>query len=85
MRFATPAAWRKAHAEIDAAAQRQGRGALAVGNFALTVVLMQKFAEMAAKVIPQWEIIDYAHDDKLDAPSGTARETRGAAVAGSEA
>jgi dihydrodipicolinate reductase len=23
---------------------------------------------------PQWEIIDYAHDDKIDAPSGTARE-----------
>jgi 4-hydroxy-tetrahydrodipicolinate reductase len=35
---------------------------------------MQKFAEMAAKWIPQWEIIDFAHDDKIDAPSGTARE-----------
>ena len=62
------------YAEIDAAAHRNGFGVLAVGNFALTVVLMQKFAEMAAKVIPQWEIIDYAHDDKTDAPSGTARE-----------
>jgi 4-hydroxy-tetrahydrodipicolinate reductase len=29
---------------------------------------------MAAKLIPQWENIDYAHDDKIDAPSGTARE-----------
>jgi 4-hydroxy-tetrahydrodipicolinate reductase len=29
---------------------------------------------MAARVIPQWEIIDYAHDDKPDAPSGTVRE-----------
>jgi 4-hydroxy-tetrahydrodipicolinate reductase len=37
-------------------------------------VLLQKFAESAAKLIPQWEIIDYAHDDKPDAPSGTARE-----------
>ena len=62
------------YAEIDAAARAHGRGVLAVGNFALTVVLMQKFAEMAAKLIPQWEIIDYAHDDKVDAPSGTARE-----------
>ena len=26
------------------------------------------------RLIPQWEIIDYAHDDKIDAPSGTARE-----------
>lgn len=62
------------YAELDAAARRHGRGVLAVGNFALTVVLMQKFAEMAAKLIPQWEILDYAHDDKADAPSGTARE-----------
>lgn len=63
-----------AYAEIDVVAQRHRRGVLAVGNFALTVVLMQKFAEMAARMIPQWEIIDYAHDDKIDAPSGTARE-----------
>jgi 4-hydroxy-tetrahydrodipicolinate reductase len=62
------------YAEIDAAARERGRGVLAVGNFALTVVLMQKFAEAAARLIPQWEIIDYAHDDKVDAPSGTARE-----------
>ncbi len=47
---------------------------LACGNFALTVVLLLKFAEAAAKLIPQWEIIDYAHDDKTDAPSGTALE-----------
>jgi len=47
---------------------------LAVGNFALTVVLLQKFAEMAAKLLPQWEIIDYASDGKKDTPSGTARE-----------
>jgi 4-hydroxy-tetrahydrodipicolinate reductase len=61
-------------AEIDAVARRRQRGVLACGNFALTVVLLQKFAEAAAKLIPQWEIIDYAHDDKIDAPSGTARE-----------
>ena len=61
-------------AAIDAVARRQRRGVLACGNFALTVVLLQKFAEAAARVIGQWEIIDYAHDDKVDAPSGTARE-----------
>jgi len=60
--------------EIDAMARSQRRGVLACGNFALTVVLLQKFAEAAARLIPQWEIIDYAHDDKVDAPSGTARE-----------
>jgi 4-hydroxy-tetrahydrodipicolinate reductase len=61
-------------AQIDGVARECGRGVLACGNFALTVVLLQKFAEAAAKLIPQWEIIDYAHDDKADAPSGTVRE-----------
>ncbi len=61
-------------ADIDALARKRQRGVLACGNFALTVVLLQKFAETAAKFVPQWEIIDYAHDDKIDAPSGTARE-----------
>jgi len=60
--------------EIDAMARSQRRGVLACGNFALTVVPLQKFAGAAARLIPQWEIIDYAHDDKVDAPSGTARE-----------
>ena len=48
------------YAEIATVAEQHNRGVLAVGNFALTVVLLQKFAEMAAKYIPQWEIIDYA-------------------------
>lgn len=60
--------------EIASAAEKVQRGVLAVGNFALTVVLLQKFAEIAAKFIPQWEIIDYASDTKKDAPSGTVRE-----------
>ena len=62
------------YAEIDALARKRQRGVLACGNFALTAVLLQRFAELAARLIPQWEIIDYAHDDKVDAPSGTARE-----------
>lgn len=60
--------------EIDAVARARERGVLACGNFALTAVLLQRFAETAAKLIPQWEIIDYASDTKADAPSGTARE-----------
>lgn len=62
------------YTEIGRAAEQRGRGVLAVGNFALTVVLLQKFAELAARLIPQWEIIDYASDRKRDAPSGTVRE-----------
>ncbi len=60
--------------EIDEAARSAGRGVLAVGNFALTAVLLMKFAEIAARYIPHSEIVDYAHADKKDAPSGTARE-----------
>jgi 4-hydroxy-tetrahydrodipicolinate reductase len=61
-------------AEIDEVARRRERGVLACGNFALTVVLLQRFAEQAARYIRQWEIVDYASDAKIDAPSGTARE-----------
>src|SRR5262249_18476194 len=32
------------------------------------------FALLAAKHLPSWEVIDYAHAEKPDAPSGTARE-----------
>ncbi|HRQ32110.1 MAG TPA: 4-hydroxy-tetrahydrodipicolinate reductase [Anaerolineales bacterium] len=60
--------------EIHVSAEKNQCGVLAVGNFALTVVLLQKFSEIAAKFIPQWEIIDYASDAKKDSPSGTARE-----------
>ena len=62
------------YAQIAGLAEAKERGVLAVGNFALTVVLLLKFAEMAAKHIPHWEILDYAHSAKVDAPSGTARE-----------
>lgn len=62
------------YTEIAQLAEQRRRAVLAVGNFALTVVLLQKFAEMAARLIPQWEIVDYASDRKQDAPSGTARE-----------
>jgi 4-hydroxy-tetrahydrodipicolinate reductase len=61
-------------AEIHDAALRKGRGVLACGNFSITAVLVQRFAETAARLIPQWEIIDYASDRKVDAPSGTVRE-----------
>lgn len=62
------------YTEIAFFADKSQRGVLAVGNFALTVVLLQKFAEIAARFIPQWEIIDFASDGKIDSPSGTVRE-----------
>lgn len=60
--------------EIDQAARAARRGVLAVGNFALTVVVLQKLAQVAARFFPHYEILDSAHDDKPDAPSGTARQ-----------
>ena len=62
------------YVELAAVAEQQKLAVLAVGNFAITAVLLQKFAEIAAKYIPKWEIIDYAHDDRRDSPSGTTRE-----------
>src|SRR6185295_1149772 len=60
--------------EINQAAMAQRVGVLAAGNFAITAVLLQRFACEAAKYLSHWEIIDYASDAKRDAPSGTTRE-----------
>ena len=60
--------------EIDAHARRRDLGVTAAGNFSLTAALAKHFASLAAKYLPSWEIIDYAHADKMDAPSGTTRE-----------
>jgi 4-hydroxy-tetrahydrodipicolinate reductase len=61
-------------AEIDAAARAAGAGAIASGNFSLTAAMMLAGAELAARHIAHWEIVDYAKSTKPDAPSGTARE-----------
>ena len=44
-------------------------------NFALGAVLMMRFAAEAAKLMPRAEIVELHHEQKLDAPSGTARAT----------
>lgn len=59
--------------EIDAAAKEHDVGAM-TANFSITATLMMHFAQIAAKWAPHWEIMDYASDGKIDAPSGTARE-----------
>lgn len=60
--------------EINQAALDHKVGVIAAGNFAITAVLLQRFACEAAKYLSHWEIIDYASDAKQDAPSGTTRE-----------
>lgn len=44
-------------------------------NFAIGAVLMMRFAELAAPYFETAEIIELHHDQKLDAPSGTAMLT----------
>ena len=61
-------------AEIDAAAREHGVGVVSAGNFSLTAAMAKAAAQLAAKHLPSWEIIDYASAGKADAPSGTARE-----------
>jgi 4-hydroxy-tetrahydrodipicolinate reductase len=44
-------------------------------NFAIGAVLMMRFAELAAPYFETTEILELHHDEKLDAPSGTAMMT----------
>jgi 4-hydroxy-tetrahydrodipicolinate reductase len=60
--------------EIDRVARERRLGVIAAGNFSITAALAKRFALMAAKYVPSWQLIDYAHADKIDAPSGTVRE-----------
>lgn len=52
-----------------------GANCLIAANFAISAVLMMRFAEMAAPFFETAEIIELHHDAKVDAPSGTALET----------
>ena len=60
--------------EIDSAARERSVGVVASGNFSLTAAMCQAAALLAARHLPQWEVIDYASATKPDVPSGTARE-----------
>jgi 4-hydroxy-tetrahydrodipicolinate reductase len=48
---------------------------LIASNFAISAVLMMRFAELAAPWFDTAEIIELHHDGKVDAPSGTAVST----------
>jgi 4-hydroxy-tetrahydrodipicolinate reductase len=60
--------------DLDAAARKRSVGVVASGNFSLTAAICQAAALLAARHLPQWEVIDYASATKPDVPSGTARE-----------
>ena len=61
--------------ELTALASENRVGCIIAPNFAIGAVLMMQFAKQAAKFFPDVEIIEKHHDQKLDAPSGSALKT----------
>lgn len=61
--------------ELEQLCQDKEIGCIIAPNFAVGAVLMMKFSQMAAKYFQDVEIIELHHDQKLDAPSGTAVKT----------
>lgn len=53
----------------------EGPNCLIAPNFAISAVLMMRFAEMAAPWFDTAEVIELHHTRKIDAPSGTAVKT----------
>jgi 4-hydroxy-tetrahydrodipicolinate reductase len=52
-----------------------GPHCVVAANFSISAVLMMRFAEVAAPFFDTAEIIELHHDNKTDAPSGTAMAT----------
>jgi 4-hydroxy-tetrahydrodipicolinate reductase len=69
-----PAAPAADYLDIERKATENRLGVIATGHFSITAALAKHFALIAAKHLPSWEVIDYAHADKADAPSATTRE-----------
>jgi len=61
--------------ELEELCAQHNRGCIIAPNFAVGAILMMKFAQLACKYFQDVEIIELHHDQKLDAPSGTALKT----------
>ncbi|MDQ2984296.1 MAG: 4-hydroxy-tetrahydrodipicolinate reductase [Actinomycetota bacterium] len=66
---------REGRDQLDRLARDKAVACLIVPNFAVGAVLMMRFAEQAARFLPQAEIVELHHETKKDAPSGTAKAT----------
>lgn len=66
--------------EIIKLSEEYGVGGLIAPNVAIGALLMMKFAAEASRYFPSVEIIELHHDQKLDAPSGTAMKTAEAII-----
>ena len=61
--------------ELKTLSESQKLGCFIAPNFSTGAVLMMKFAKMASKYFDNAEIIELHHNQKKDAPSGTAVKT----------
>ena len=61
--------------EVDALAKANKTSIFVASNFAISAVLMMRFAAEAVKYMPNFEIVETHDSHKLDAPSGTAMTT----------
>jgi len=61
--------------ELEKLSKASKIGCFIAPNFSTGAVLMMKFAQMAAKYFNNAEIIEFHHNQKKDAPSGTAVKT----------
>jgi len=62
-------------AELKALSEKKGVSTLIAPNFTIGAVLMMMFAKKAAQYFDNAEIIELHHNQKKDAPSGTAVKT----------
>lgn len=60
---------------LEAEARERKIGVVVAANFAIGAVLMMHFARQASRFFDNAEIIELHHDQKVDAPSGTAVTT----------
>ena len=61
--------------ELEELSKKNNLGCLIAPNFSTGAVLMMMFAKMASKYFKNAEIIELNHNQKKDAPSGTAVKT----------
>ena len=61
--------------ELRRLAEAGSANCLIAPNFAIGALLMMRFAAEASRHMSRAEIIEFHHDQKLDAPSGTALRT----------
>lgn len=60
---------------VREAAEAASANCFVAPNFAIGAVLLMQAAQLAARQMPECEIVELHHDRKLDAPSGTAKRT----------